>query len=371
MGQPKAKWERGDVDSEWYCEVGPFGLVVSTAVGRWELWQKDPLTLLADNGDEPHVLPCDAADLMRLAEAELARRLHGAAESMDGRELVAEPVAGHDYSVCEECCGRSSELTDGKCYICVMRAEQKRGNLWLLHDGSGAPKPLTYANAVAPKPLTPENIERAIAEMNTIAKGDAPKCQMCGTPAPERYRGKRVITCPECSNPAAPKYVGQVHLTIGPADAEALPRLTSYCDFEDCAASGKHRRGPMTYCDTHAREHDENVAQAKRDNPLMVSVKCFCATGCTVCNGTGVTSRRATPEEKREHEAKKTPPVGSREWAIQQMRDGRAVLDVDGDPWRYDDFADRYIMRAGEAAPVAWGPALPDYKCLDQGWRLK
>lgn len=125
MMHPKARWTRGKrLPLAWTSKVGPFHLEVDTEIGRCELCEYDP-----DNTDPGPSLwihyaptPCDAADLMRLTEAELARRLEETAGSMDGRGLVAETKraissAGprrdadddEDYcgcGDCSECCPR-------------------------------------------------------------------------------------------------------------------------------------------------------------------------------------------------------------------------------------------------------------------------
>jgi hypothetical protein len=63
--------------------------------------------------------PCDITDLMRLAEAELARRLRLAAETMDGVELVAH-LPGRDCDACERCGAHClhGTLEDGLCALC-------------------------------------------------------------------------------------------------------------------------------------------------------------------------------------------------------------------------------------------------------------
>jgi hypothetical protein len=131
MTQPKAKWER--FEARWVANVGPFELVASLQEGAaWihlasaepdEDGTADPIW------DAEIPVPCDLADLMRLAEAELARRLHRAADTMDGRELVAEDehVGGRDCSACEECgehCLPIDCERDGKCARC--RPAEKR-----------------------------------------------------------------------------------------------------------------------------------------------------------------------------------------------------------------------------------------------------
>lgn len=107
MGQPKAEWERHGAG--WRSIVGRYELVVCVpmgSIGIREILTRRPSTwdiVGADmnSTEAPRLwlwqdtvpVPCDLADLMRLAESELARRLREAAETMDGSELVAPPRA--------------------------------------------------------------------------------------------------------------------------------------------------------------------------------------------------------------------------------------------------------------------------------------
>lgn len=92
--EPKAKWTRRG--NAWTAVVGPFHLMVTPKNGGCEICDSDtstsPVTagaLVWDNRDNPLPTPCDVTDLMRMTEAELARRLTGAAETMRGEGLVA------------------------------------------------------------------------------------------------------------------------------------------------------------------------------------------------------------------------------------------------------------------------------------------
>lgn len=85
--EPKAKWQQVEAYSgEWSADVGPYVLEVVTMLGRCSIWQNKPCHRIWEKTTST---PCDVTDLMRLTEAELARRLTGAAETMDGGELVA------------------------------------------------------------------------------------------------------------------------------------------------------------------------------------------------------------------------------------------------------------------------------------------
>lgn len=255
MGQPKAKWERDPENGGWRADVGPFHLEVNTACdGRAELYDSEWKGLWDHRPAEPY----DIVDLMLLSEAELKRRLRGAADTMDGKELVAEQEA-------------------------------------------------------VPAPCV--------------------SCSRLGSPNPGGW-------CGECGR---------------------MPVAVDLCDFELCAEQATRPRAGMAYCVQHAREHDENVAQAlgvcarcgdrlfrnerpneqgwcatcagnddagkardaalaqaKRDNPMMVSETCTHCAGkpfiamsygmarpCQMCNGTSMVTRRATAEEEWGHERAK------------------------------------------------------------------
>jgi hypothetical protein len=85
MNQPKAKWSYDSDGDFWDATVGPFYLQIFTGRGTAELYDRGWKGLWSSTLQTP----CDVVDLMRLAEDELARRLHSAADTMDGDELVA------------------------------------------------------------------------------------------------------------------------------------------------------------------------------------------------------------------------------------------------------------------------------------------
>jgi len=89
--QPKAKWKKCDWRNAWTAVVGPFHLEISPSSGECLLSQWDGHEVGAALWRDTRTVPCDVTDLMRLTEAELARRLEDAAETMDGRDLVAPP----------------------------------------------------------------------------------------------------------------------------------------------------------------------------------------------------------------------------------------------------------------------------------------
>ncbi len=91
MNLPKAKWSEVFVSTgEWSATVGPYTLEVGRNLGRCEIWHQGHLTPIWSRAVPT---PCDAADLMRITEAELARRLTAAAETMDGNELLGPSQA--------------------------------------------------------------------------------------------------------------------------------------------------------------------------------------------------------------------------------------------------------------------------------------
>ncbi len=89
--EPKAKWSEVFVATgEWSAEVGPFTLEIGRNLGRCEIWHHGHRTSIWSRIVST---PCDVADLMRLTEAELARRLVKAAETMEGSELAVASSA--------------------------------------------------------------------------------------------------------------------------------------------------------------------------------------------------------------------------------------------------------------------------------------
>lgn len=336
MGQPKAKWSKYGVN-EWSAEVGPLWLQVQPSTGRIEIWTTSPSGLIWST-KEP--TPCDVTDLMRLAEAELARRLHGAADTMNGRELVAEPE-----------------------HATVVDPGRDEGTVWMLHDGSGVPKPLCYVLAPiastclhcggspeehtfdCPISLVPRCsrlgcvqprcdkhfrpdlcIEHALQDerenfsLRYATVEFEQTCYLCGRAkvTTQKLHEEHVLSCRSLKDLCERSGLlgrrcepQQERLTIGTA---AAYDLRAAAERELANAIGNPRIAMTAVLD-----------QAKRDNPLMVSEQCFCrgqAKYCALCDTTGRVERRATPEEEREHEAKQQPAVGSREWAIEQMAQG-------------------------------------------------
>lgn len=92
--QPKARWTIHPSNSDvWTASLGVFLLYVETTTGQ--------CSILANRGqpspgggtrfvlwDMLAPTPCDAPDLMRLCEEELARRLHAVADTVAGDELA-------------------------------------------------------------------------------------------------------------------------------------------------------------------------------------------------------------------------------------------------------------------------------------------
>ena len=99
--EPKAKWKVYDpaVPHVWSAVVGPFYLEVDRFNGYAEICEYGADDIGARLWHEQFQTPQDAADLMHLTEAELARRLEHAAGTMDGRELVAERCPNRGASI--------------------------------------------------------------------------------------------------------------------------------------------------------------------------------------------------------------------------------------------------------------------------------
>lgn len=171
-------------------------------------------------------------------------------------------------------------------------------SVWYVHEANGEVKPLTFANECAPKPLTAENLQRAIAEMKELAK-------------------------------SKPLFLKPTQFT--PLPPSAFPALfQERCEellrrHPPCCVCGKAPKLVPVKSSPFVDEYKMRVEyacgcapdlEAKRDNPLMVTTKCWACeawalavepVSCPQCNGTGSITRRATPEEEREYEAKKRP----------------------------------------------------------------
>lgn len=85
MTQPKAKWERMDKRGDWSATVGPYLLGVSQPEQRYSILVGGRVDRVLAQIE--YAEPVDAAELMCRCEAELARRLTHAAETMDFGEL--------------------------------------------------------------------------------------------------------------------------------------------------------------------------------------------------------------------------------------------------------------------------------------------
>ena len=103
MDQPKARWVVRH-PGVWTVDLGMYVMYVDTDTGqcsifaercspspgggtRFELWNRLVPT------------PCDAPDLMRLCEEELARRLHAVADTMAGDEIALPRETPSTYPV--------------------------------------------------------------------------------------------------------------------------------------------------------------------------------------------------------------------------------------------------------------------------------
>lgn len=310
MGQPKAKWECSPNKNNADCRVGPFNLEahVHRSGGKWAVFGDDLLTSADVVG------PCDIVDLMLLAEAELERRLRGAAETMDGKELVAEDA-------------------------------------------------------------------------------NAPKCTKCGARAPERYRGKRVITCPECSDP--PKYAE--HVTLGITGSRASAEAHQYTS--DKTPVGTVERvnddgtvlvrvgGSTNLFNEYAARQDKRLSALMLgpDEGSLAWALAHLRAGreCTDCfgvtyrmvsegrysyrQGSGASQRGGTCDKLPNKDGWKLADAaeGSREWAIEQMAAGQNCTDSDGDVW-WREGIDYFCSATNGEHGQRHLPPQPDF---DRGWK--
>ena len=221
MGQPKAHWT--DDGGDWFATVGPYQLEarIEDGNGLWVVALRDDV-----DGDDEYLArvivdgPCDLADLMRLAEAELARRLHGAAETMDGRELVGEqeeqpadsaaaPIAKH-YCDSGACTGLSEQhswtahLTIGPTDAeAIARQVAPKGGLWVDPNTSRLMWPECERELEQAAPF-PERLGGAAAEREMARKWAVPEdvanCLQPTGPDPYRRAADQFLRLhPPCS----------------------------------------------------------------------------------------------------------------------------------------------------------------------------
>lgn len=131
MRQPKAKWSPYDEDTRriWTAAVGPFYLDVNANAGTCEIaeWEADSGTIGETLWEQDVPTPCDVVDLMLLAEADLERRLRGAAETMRGEELVATPAPAETMQCrfCSSVVG-TAETFEDVCASCLRESHAMR-----------------------------------------------------------------------------------------------------------------------------------------------------------------------------------------------------------------------------------------------------
>lgn len=292
MGQPKAEWNVYQPGCA-HAEVGMFFLDVHVMQDGWSDWVvADADDVIAEGGWRG---PCDITDLMRLAEAELARRLHGAADSMDGRELVApvslRPTVSPLHPV----------DTSDKTPVGVVEKVNEDGTV-LVRVGGAAP-------------TIDEKCKQEIAERVAPAGGlwvDTATNQLM-------WRDRAGVSVPVHGTPTDGKWNLDGVSLRGDAGLEWV------CSFDCCDQAPTHRRGSMSYCDTHAREHDANVVQlaleqAKRDNPVMLGGG---MVHCRKCNITVYFNQKCACAAES--------AIGSREWAT-RVGATYAYLDMDALP---------------------------------------
>lgn len=180
MGQPKAKWSRyEDSQQVWTAIVGPFYLDVDGETGDCEIaeWDAESASIGRTLWEHHTPPPCDVVDLMRLTEDELARRLHGAAETMDGKELVAKPEPrrqcgadgcdGHSHPD-EACKVADCRLCKRDFAMCSLFEQICRGCLREAHEMQNAAQPLVRGLV--------DLFHTAAAELHR----KSPPCFVCG-----------------------------------------------------------------------------------------------------------------------------------------------------------------------------------------------
>lgn len=96
--KPKAKWSRSAAEPRvWTAAVGFSHLEVDGRTGTCEIAEWHPESARIGRPvwlyEQKEGVPVDAPDLMLMVEAELARRLTLAAETMDGHSLVEKVEA--------------------------------------------------------------------------------------------------------------------------------------------------------------------------------------------------------------------------------------------------------------------------------------
>jgi len=275
MGQPKAKWP--ECSGVWFARVGQYQLEVSIGPsrGEWVVGIFDD-----DSGDDEYLVretvpvPCDLPDLMRLAEAELARRLRGAADSMDGRELVVaapKPANTCAFDGCDaEPCGKYFRPD-----LCVDHARQdERENFQLRYS--------------------------------TVEFDQT--CYLCGRTkaTTQKLHEEHLMQCK--------RHPPQEHLTIGPAEAYEMVETVwgsvrigarkSPDPYQKAALEFSRKFPPCTVCGVVAR--------------LCVNYELNAVGGAYGCGHTEAQRVR-----------------GSREWAIALMANGNTARDRYGKHWEW------------------------------------
>lgn len=182
MGHPKAKWDQYTEEHEgsdvWTAAVGPFYLEVIGGRGAAELCEYDHDAACVGETLWSGTLttPCDIVDLMLLAEAELERRLRGAAETMDGKELVAtpEPVETMQCRFCSTVVG-TAETFEDVCASCLRESHAMRSTAISANHTPGSDCSACEACGTHCLPI------------NSLVDG---RCKCCG-PAVTAFRNSR------------------------------------------------------------------------------------------------------------------------------------------------------------------------------------
>lgn len=280
MGQPKAKWQF-DPGAGWSADCGPFHLHANNAGdGRAELYDSEWKGLWEHQLAEPY----DVVDLMLLAEAELERRLRGAAETMDGKELAAapEPPETMQCRFCSTVVG-TTETFEDVCASCLRESHAMRN--------------AAIASTHAPAANQVDPYEAVLDQVLDDAKAPNDTHRLLAA----------IFKCVKTP-------------TIDPAPAP----LVHPCAV--CAGVGS-----LNYAETGTNNY----------------ATCWC------CQGNGKLDWNLKSPRWAANR------VGTREWAIAEMRAGKAVVDIAGHGWIVEG---NVYVRDGWAQTSEMLPAT--------GWRL-
>jgi hypothetical protein len=362
MSKPKAEWKVDACGEEWSAEVGPFGMVVAPHNGSIELWQRDPLERL---WLETQPTPCDAADLMRLAEAELARRIEHTAETMDWTQLVAGKLETKEqpaYAPCLEC-GQPQPVINGKsqavCYRCLaklgvpssprsdLRLPPPKFNLYQEHAADLARKCVEYACKICgiqADPVFPTLGSDALVfrpDANTIGFKPGCKCALqqavenewaAFAKVYEKEHAAALASGPTprvgCSRNAEPE--------SGASDSGQTPSPQSDDNWVKFSELAQMVYG-NTSCSGKSAAVQNFVEESRRLGASHVVYSADPATGYSMATAMVELKDGQMKVVDVLHSRVYGQPFvqGSRDWAIAMMREGKRTVDSEGVCWFY------------------------------------